>query len=121
VHRVVLLTILFLMIFSAVGNCLQNPVDVANDTIKKNINTATDDAISDFKLSMHDTWIKIKVGIKSVLEFVLEVVTVLAVGWTFSFLVDKRTAKMIKLVVVLCGFTELIKLLARFIGVVEGS
>lgn len=120
-YRIILLVMIFLIIFSGVGECLKNPVDAAGDTIRRNINTATDDVISDFKVSMHNTWMEIKAAIRSLLGFILEVVTVLAVGWAFSFLVDKRTAKMIKLVVVLCAFTELIRLLGKFIGFVGGS
>lgn len=96
-------------------NCfaLQNPVDHAGDMIKQNTNTVLDDSISKIKIEAEHTKTNIKEGIKSfiktVLSIALEIFTVIAIGWTLSFLVGKTTAKMVKLMVILCAITQIIK------------
>ena len=119
--KVLILAVVLYLVFLPM-NCfaLQNPVDYSKDQIRQATNSATDDAISKIKIETHEAWGKIKDAIKAILGFVLELVTILAIGWSFSFLVDKREAMMIKVVVGLCGFTEFIKVVAKLFEAAAG-
>jgi hypothetical protein len=112
--KIVIAVLIILLVATTAYAGIRNPIDAAGDTIRKNTNDAVDDAMSKFKIGLHDTAKEIIQGAKEFIEKVLglglEIFTVVAVGWMFSFLVDKKTAKMVKFVTIVCGITQFIKL-----------
>jgi hypothetical protein len=104
--------IIVILLLSIMPVCLaiQNPIDTAGDTIRKNTNNAVDDALSKVRQETHQIKKDIQQTIKVVLTGALEVFTVVAVCWLFSFLVDKSTARMVKFVAIVLGVNQFIKL-----------
>ncbi len=51
-----------------------------------------------------------KAVIKNILNMVLEIITILSVGWIFCFLVKKKIARMVKFVAIVCGIRQFIKM-----------
>lgn len=101
------LAIVLCLVFAPL-NCfaLQNPGDAIMD-----------DAINKMKVSTHEIKNEITKSVKefviTALSLLLEVFAVVAIGWLFTFMVDGKTAKMIKLTVVVCGITSLIRVVTR--------
>lgn len=116
--KALLLAICF-MIFSL--NCLaiSSPNDIIQDTIRQEKDSFVNEARFQFHKSFDDILENFKNGLKILLTWIAETGTVIAIGWCLTFLVDKRTAKMIKLITIICFATELIKLLSRFINFVH--
>lgn len=114
-----LLLVLYLVFLPL--NCFAsyNPSDAIHDTIEQEKN----EVMNDFRYKANKTYDevmgKIKSGIKTLLVWAVETGTVIAIGWCFTFLVDKSTAKMIKLIILICAITEIIKFLVKIVNFVN--
>lgn len=105
---------LLILIIPSTAFALQNPIDYAGDTIRKNTNDAIDDAISDIKIAAHETKKEMIAGTKTFFKWlitqVMEIFTICAVGYAFTFLVPKSTGKKMLWVTGLCGINKFLML-----------
>jgi hypothetical protein len=46
---------------------------------------------------------------RACVEIIMQLIAIGLVGWTFSFVVDRETASMVKIVTILCLMTEFIR------------
>lgn len=110
----ILLIALILLILPNVCNAIYNPIDHAGDTIRRETNNAIDDTISKVRIEAHEAQKAMvqntKDFIRWILVQILEVVTIVGIGYVLSYLVPKNTGRMMLLVTVLCGLNQLLKL-----------
>ena len=106
--------LLLLMIVPVVAFAFQNPIDYASDTIRKNTNSAVDDAISKMKIAAKETQKEMTAGIKGFIKWLagelLAIFTICAVGYTFSYMVPKQTGKAMLWVTGLCAINQFLRL-----------
>lgn len=54
-----------------------------------------------------------KQSLKGLVQAIYEAICIFCVGWLFSFVVDKKTAKMIKVLMIVCSATWFVDWLFR--------
>jgi hypothetical protein len=105
---------LLLLVIPITCIAYQNPIDHAEDTIRRNTNNAVDDTISKIRIEAHEAQKEMAKGVKDFIRWILgqllEVITILAVGYLFSYLVPKSTGRMMLIVTGLCGLNQFLKL-----------
>jgi hypothetical protein len=98
--------IILLLLLSFSVNCLAALPNPVEDTIKRDTNRVVDNIVSDISFSVHDVFRDFTIELKDLLrrffKEVLSIITIFCVGYTFSYLVPKRTAKLMLLVTALC-------------------
>lgn len=108
--KILCLVLVLMVLLTSVAFAIKNPVDYAGDTIRKNTNSAVDDAMSKIKIGTNEIMEGIKTKIKNTVSFFLEIFTVVAIAWLFTFLVSKTTARMVKFLAIVLGVTQAIKI-----------
>lgn len=109
---IIILILLIILPFTCYA--IKSPIDHVEDTIQRNTNDAMDNALSKVRIEAHEMQKEVASGVKNLLRTILggllEIFTILAIGYTLSFLVPKTTGKMMLVVTALCGLNQFLKL-----------